>query len=93
MPEATEQQIVIDLMTELARQAVKWLPKWKKKAWRKAGGERVANVELWERLETAVTAHEEVRWKWVRGHAGHELNEQADYLAEAAARRSAAVKR
>ena len=38
------------------------------------------NVDLWQRLDAAMARHK-VRWHWVRGHAGHDLNERADALA------------
>jgi ribonuclease HI len=40
----------------------------------------VKNVELWQRLDAALKAHD-VRWHWVKGHAGHPENERADQLA------------
>ena len=43
-----------------------------------------ANHSLWEHLKE-VTAKHKVRWKWVKGHAGHPLNERADKIAREAA--------
>jgi len=40
----------------------------------------VKNADLWRELEDLVHKHE-VRWHWVRGHAGHPENERADALA------------
>jgi ribonuclease HI len=40
-------------------------------------------VDLWQRLDTALGEHE-VHWHWVRGHAGHPMNERADALARQA---------
>ena len=40
----------------------------------------VKNEDLWRRLDEARLRHE-VDWRWVKGHAGHELNERADALA------------
>ncbi len=48
--------------------------------WRTADKKPVKNAELWERLEQAATRHT-VRWHWVKGHVGHDLNERADELA------------
>ena len=42
------------------------------------------NVDLWKRLLAAKQPHA-VSFIWVRGHAGHELNERCDELATAAA--------
>ena len=43
----------------------------------------VKNVDLWQRLDSALARHR-VRWHWVRGHAGHAMNERADELAREA---------
>ena len=55
-----------------------------------AAGAPVKNRELWLALESAVAAHEAVRWHWVKGHVGHALNERADVLAVAASMTAAA---
>lgn len=62
----------------------KWMPGWKRKGWKKADGKPVQNVELMQQLDRAMSGRK-VTFEWVRGHAGHELNEQADQLARAAA--------
>ncbi|HEX5055962.1 MAG TPA: ribonuclease HI [Gammaproteobacteria bacterium] len=61
-----------------------WLQSWKQRGWKTAGKTPVQNVELWQRLEQAVSRHEHVEWKWVRGHSGHIENERADQLANRA---------
>lgn len=61
-----------------------WLPGWKRKGWRKADGKPVLNVDLMRQLDTALTGRR-VRFEWVKGHAGHDLNEAADERARAAA--------
>ncbi len=60
-----------------------WLPQWKRRGWRTAGRKPVKNVELWQRLEQAVAAHD-VEWRWVKGHSGDPGNERADELARLA---------
>ena len=57
-----------------------WLPAWKARGWRTADRKPVKNMDLWQRLETALTPHR-VEWRWIRGHAGHPENERADALA------------
>jgi ribonuclease HI len=61
-----------------------WLPGWKARGWRRKGGE-IENLELWKELDRAAARHEP-DWVWVRGHAGHPLNEYANDLAIRAAR-------
>jgi ribonuclease HI len=56
-----------------------WIFGWKRNGWRTADRKPVKNADLWQRLDAAVARHT-VRWHWVRGHAGHTLNERADEL-------------
>ena len=59
-----------------------WLPGWKAKGWRTAGGQPVKNVELWKRLDDLLArSGHVVDWRWVRGHNGDAGNERADALA------------
>lgn len=60
-----------------------WLPDWKKRGWKTAAKKPVKNVELWQRLDTAVQQHD-INWHWVKGHSGNEGNERADALANQA---------
>ena len=62
----------------------KWMPGWKRKGWRKADGKPVLNVELLKEIDRAM-AGRKYTFEWVRGHAGHDLNEAADERARAAA--------
>ena len=59
-----------------------WLPGWKARGWRTADKKPVKNKDLWERLDAARQPHA-VAWRWLKGHAGHALNERADQLARA----------
>jgi ribonuclease HI len=61
-----------------------WLPNWIRRGWKTAAGEPVKNQDLWQRLQAAAAPHR-VRWKWVKGHAGHVENERVDKLARAEA--------
>lgn len=62
----------------------KWLPGWKRRGWKKADGKPVLNVELLQGIDAAL-AGRRVTFEWVKGHAGHALNEAADARARAAA--------
>ena len=57
-----------------------WIHGWKRNGWKTADKKPVKNEELWKRLDAALGRHK-IEWKWVKGHAGHELNERADQLA------------
>ncbi|WP_314935112.1 RNase H family protein [Rothia mucilaginosa] len=73
-----DSQYVINSLT-------KWMPGWKKKDWKKSDGKPVLNRDLLEALDRALTGRD-YEFIWVKGHAGHELNEKADSLANGAAR-------
>ncbi|MDP3405866.1 MAG: ribonuclease HI [Brevundimonas sp.] len=57
-----------------------WIHGWKARGWKTADKKPVKNDDLWKRLDAARARHD-VKWRWVKGHAGHELNERADQLA------------
>ena len=57
-----------------------WIHNWKRNGWRTADKKPVKNAELWQRLDELSQTHE-LKWLWVKGHAGHPGNERADALA------------
>ncbi|HEX7884646.1 MAG TPA: ribonuclease HI [Phenylobacterium sp.] len=57
-----------------------WIHAWKRRGWKTADNKPVKNYDLWRRLDEARARHD-VKWRWVKGHAGHEHNEHADELA------------
>ncbi|SES19726.1 ribonuclease HI [Actinokineospora terrae] len=63
----------------------KWVTQWRANGWKTAARQPVKNVDLWQRLEEAVS-HHDVEWHWVKGHNGHPENERADQLAVAGMR-------
>ncbi|MCQ8780735.1 ribonuclease HI [Mangrovibrevibacter kandeliae] len=60
----------------------KWIHGWKKNGWKTADKKPVKNAELWQALDAQRQRHD-VAFRWVRGHAGHDMNERADELARA----------
>lgn len=72
-----DSQYVINSLT-------KWLPGWKRRGWKKGDGKPVLNVDLMKELDAALRGRE-VEFEWVKGHAGHAMNEAADVRARAAA--------
>jgi ribonuclease HI len=83
--EALTRPCDIDLWTDseyLRGGIMSWMKGWKKNGWKTADKKPVKNVELWQRLDEAAARHN-VEWHWVKGHAGHEMNERADELARA----------
>jgi ribonuclease HI len=57
-----------------------WIHAWKARGWKTADKKPVKNEDLWKRLDSARLRHD-VDWRWVKGHAGHVMNERADGLA------------
>lgn len=57
-----------------------WIHNWKAKGWKTAGKKPVSNLERWQELDKLAAKHQ-VKWQWVKGHAGHPENERADELA------------
>jgi len=84
--EALTRRSAVDLYTDstyVKDGITRWLANWKAKGWRTASKTPVKNRDLWEALD-ALSSRHDVRWHWVRGHAGTAENERADALARAA---------
>ncbi len=76
--------VVLHTDSEYVRNGIiRWHQGWVRRNWRNATGDPVKNVDLWQRLLAAAAPHQ-IDWRWVRGHAGHPMNERADALATAA---------
>jgi len=73
----TDSRYVMDGLT-------KWIHGWMKNGWKTADKKPVKNADLWQELLAAAKPHQ-VKWVWVKGHAGHPDNERADKLASDAA--------
>jgi ribonuclease HI len=67
--------------TYVMRGVSEWLAGWKKRGWKTKDGGDVANRDLWEKLDRAVSSSGTVRWRYVPGHAGFPGNERADEIA------------
>lgn len=81
--EALNRPCRVDLHTDskyVMTGITEWIRGWKARGWKTADKKPVKNEDLWKRLDAARARHE-VKWHWVKGHAGHELNERADRLA------------
>ena len=60
-----------------------WVDGWLKRNWKGSSNNPVKNVDLWKRLLKAKAPHQ-VKFTWVKGHAGHPENERCDKLATTA---------
>jgi len=73
----------VDLFTDseyLRLGITQWMKHWKQRGWKTASRKPVKNQDLWQALDAEAARHD-VRWHWVKGHAGDEGNEWADELA------------
>ena len=52
-----------------------WIGGWIKRGWK-----NVKNPDLWKRYLVVAQRHK-VRFKWIKGHNGHQMNERCDFLA------------
>jgi ribonuclease HI len=83
--EALSRGCAVDLHTDsqyLRNGITGWIHGWKRNGWKTADKKPVKNEDLWRRLDAALERHD-VAFHWVKGHAGHDLNEEADTLARA----------
>lgn len=64
---------------------VGWIAQWKKHGWVRPGHKfedrELKNKDLWQLIYAQLLRHTSVSMRWVRGHAGNELNELCDALA------------
>lgn len=81
--EALKRPCKVELHTDskyVMQGITEWMRGWKARGWLTADKKPVKNADLWQQLDAARLRHD-VKWRWVKGHAGHELNERADQLA------------
>ena len=84
--EALKRPCLVDIHTDseyLRNGIMRWIHAWKRNGWRTADRKPVKNADLWQRLDAHCAQHR-VRRHWLKGHAGHALNERADALAREA---------
>lgn len=82
----TDEKLLIECDSRYVIDSVtKWMPGWKRRGWRKSDGGPVLNRDLLEGIDEALRGRR-VEFSWVKGHAGHPLNEAADERANAAAK-------
>ena len=76
-------EIVFFTDSQYLRQGIlSWIHGWKRNGWKTSTKEPVKNVDLWQQLDGLVSRHQ-IEWRWLKGHAGHPLNERCDVRANA----------
>jgi ribonuclease HI len=77
-------QVEFHTDSEYLRQGItQWIEKWAAQGWVRQGGKPIPNADLWQILWPLVKQHD-IKWHWVKGHAGEPLNERVDALARQA---------
>ena len=81
-------EVILSTDSQYVRQGItQWIHNWKKRGWKTADKKPVKNVDLWQRLDAALGQHQ-IKWEWVKGHAGHPENERWHALPPPARRRA-----
>jgi len=70
----SDSRYVVDGMTS-------WVVGWKKRGWKKADKKEPENLEQWQQLDAVSYNFLNLKFVWVRGHAGHAQNERCDEIA------------
>jgi ribonuclease HI len=81
--EALKRSCTVDVHTDskyVQQGITAWIHGWKKNGWRTSDKKPVKNDDLWKALDELAQQHQ-IKWHWVKGHAGHAGNERADQLA------------
>jgi ribonuclease HI len=74
-------QVNVHTDSQYLRQGItEWIDDWVSAGWRTSDKQPVKNQDLWRILYRLTQVHD-VTWHWLKGHAGHPLNERADQLA------------
>jgi ribonuclease HI len=79
---ALKEKCQVDFYTDsqYVKNGFMWMQNWKRNGWRTKTKKPVKNEDLWRALDAQVARHD-VKWIWVKGHAGHPGNERCDELA------------
>ncbi|ROU00022.1 ribonuclease HI [Marinobacter sp. R17] len=80
---ALKRHCEVDLYTDsqyVRKGITEWMKNWKKNGWKTAARKPVKNADLWRDLDELTGSHD-IKWHWVKGHAGIPGNERADQLA------------
>lgn len=74
------QKVIIHTDSQYVQKGIsEWIFSWEKRGWKTAGGGKVKNRDLWERL-LELSRGMPVEWIWIKGHDGIEMNESCDRM-------------
>jgi ribonuclease HI len=76
--------IVVSTDSQYVQKGItEWIRTWSRNGWKTSAKKPVKNSELWRAL-SEVSREMPIRWLWVMGHAGDDLNERCDSLVQEA---------
>ncbi len=81
-PEFKNLQIILNIDSQYVKNGITvWIKNWKLKGWKTADKKPVKNQDLWIQLDE-LNSGLNVKWNWVKGHAGIQYNEICDQLCQ-----------
>ncbi|MCL2722347.1 MAG: ribonuclease HI [Treponema sp.] len=83
MKDIPRQTAVITDSQYVQKGITEWIHTWKRNSWKTSDKKPVKNKELWVELDS-LAAEFELKWEWVKGHAGNEFNELCDAMTQEA---------
>ncbi len=84
VPAASSASISIHTDSQYVQKGITvWIHTWERNGWRTSGKKPVKNGELWTAL-LGLSRGRQIRWVWVLGHAGNEMNERCDRMVQEA---------
>jgi len=84
MLENVPRQAVIYTDSQYVQKGItEWIHTWKRNSWRTSDKKPVKNQDLWIELDYLSTEFQ-LKWEWVKGHAGNEYNEICDAMTQEA---------
>jgi ribonuclease HI len=76
------ERVIIHTDSQYVQKGIsEWIYLWKKNGWRNSSKKPVKNKDLWQHLEL-LDEEFSPSWRWVRGHAGHYMNERCDRMTQ-----------
>jgi ribonuclease HI len=80
----TPANVVVNTDSQYVQKGItEWIHAWSRNGWKTSAKKPVKNAELWSAL-LELSRGLSIRWQWVLGHAGNELNERCDSLVQEA---------
>ena len=81
----SDEEIIVYTDSQYVKLGItEWINSWVKNNWKTSKKEEVKNKDLWTELYN-LNKTLNIKWIWIKAHAGNPLNEEVDLLAKKAA--------